>query len=475
MQKKVITAALLLFAFTPLFAEPYYPDGDFRACAPEAQGMDSEKLASLVSYLQTGGKNVHSLLVIRNGWAVAEADFFPTPRNHRQAINSCTKSVTSALMGIAIGEGLIGGVDEPVLSFFKDRAIAAADPRKQALTIRSLLTMTAGMRWSEDGNYGAPYDSWQQMWESPDQVQFVLDRPMKEAPGTGFYYNSGASHLLSAIIQARTGRTAFAYAREKLFGPLGITDAAWNADAQGVSVGGGGLQLQPRDLAKIGWLYLNRGRWKGRQVVPEAWVEESTRRQVDSPYGLAGKNGYGWHWWMNGCGGYSARGYAGQYLFVVPEQGLIAVFTAGLVNNEFFLPENCMEYYVMRAVLSDAPLPANPAASARLESLCRAVSLPPQARAPGPTPAAGLRVSGRRFLLEDGRFLTFTFDSPDRCRWAVTDHGAERVVDVGMDGVARITDLGTADGGLSRRLAAAQARWIDEHALVMNARRLPLR
>jgi CubicO group peptidase (beta-lactamase class C family) len=466
-----LAAALLLLAAAACSAAPYFPGDDFRVSTPEAQGMDSGKIAAMLRYLSANRKPVHSVLVIRNGWLVTEADFFPTPRNYRHIVNSCTKSVTSALVGIALRDRLVKDVRDPVLPYFTGRNVAAADARKKALTIRDLLMMATGMQWSEDGNYGAAYDSWRLMWESPDQVGYVLDRPMREKPGTGFQYNTGASHLLSAIVQGASGMSALDFARQRLFGPMGVRDVCWDADAAGVTVGGAGLYLQPRDLAKLGWLYLNNGTWNGGQLVPADWVAESTRKQIDTPYGLAGRYGYGYQWWMNSFGGYSARGYRGQYLFVVPKAGIVAVFTAALRNADFYLPESMMEYFILAAVKSDAPLPDDPAAGLELQAALREAVSPPPASAPQAIPEAARLVSGKRFLMRDGTSLQFVFDSPAECLRISVEGGQRIEARVGMDGVARVTDLGPGRFP-DRNLVACAGRWADQDTLVMSWRNL---
>ncbi len=463
---------LLLLAAACLGAAPNAPGPGFPVSTPEAQGMDSERIVRMIRYILDNRLAIHNLLIIRNGSLVTEAAFYPSRKDARHVVNSCTKSVTSALVGIALGEGLIGDVNDPVLGYFPERTIAAVDARKRALTIRNLLMMTAGMEWTEDGNYGSPSDSWRLLWDSPDQVGYVLDRPMKEVPGTAFYYNTGASHVLSAIIQKATGKTALEFAREKLFSALGIADVTWDADTNGVTVGGAGLYLRPVDLAKFGLLYLNRGKWGDRQIVPEEWVDESTSRLIATPYGLAGRYGYGYQWWMNDFGGYSARGYGGQYLFVLPRRGLVAVFTSGLPNEKYFAPESLMQYFVVPSMTSDAPLPANAAMNAELRALLSEIAAPPAAKAPEAVPDAARRVSGSRFVLPDGASLSFVFDGRDECTWIVTREGSRFEARVGLDGVARISDVGSWGRFPEHNLVACTGSWSGDDTLVLRFRAL---
>ena len=190
--------------------------------------MDSELLADMVDAFRTGGF-IHSVLVVRNGYVVLDAYFYPHTKDVRHDVADVTKTITSALVGIAIDQGAIDGVDQRVLDFFPD--VADPDPKKEAMTIEHLLTMTSGLSWSQIGVRHAA-DKRSQMELSGDWVQFVLDRPMSNKPGKVMNYNSGASHLLSAITQKTIGMTAHSFAEKHLFGPLGIADVSWSSDPQ---------------------------------------------------------------------------------------------------------------------------------------------------------------------------------------------------------------------------------------------------
>lgn len=311
---------------------------DWKISTPEKQGLSSGQLALMEEYMERWNLDFHSVLVIRNGHLVFEKYYDNYDADTLHELYSCTKTVVSALVGIAIHEGYIDGVDERVLDFFPERIIADNDSRKLNMTIEHLLTMTTGLDWPE---LAVPYDNPTnifRLWtQSPDWVQFVLDRPMVLIPGTKFNYNSGASHLLSAIIQNATGMSTSSFASKYLFTPLGISTLIWPPDPHGVNVGGAYLQLRPRDMAKIGYLYLQNGTWNGTQIVPAEWVEMSTRKH----YPVMGSLyvGYGYQWWnyynpkINNSSdypiidGFSAVGYAGQRIFVVPDQDLVVVFT----------------------------------------------------------------------------------------------------------------------------------------------------
>jgi CubicO group peptidase (beta-lactamase class C family) len=244
-------------------------------------------------------------------------------------LQSVSKSVTSALIGIAIGRGEIPGADAKMMPYFyafKTRP----DPRRERMTLRDVLTMTAGIRWDEESaEYTDPANNCAAMEGKSDWIQYVLDQPMAEEPGEAFVYNSGATELLSYLISKATGKEADDYAKEHLFTPLGI-DFYWKRTPKGLADTEGGLYLTPRDLAKIGYLFLKDGMWDGKRVLPEGWARDSTRWHVttnESSYG------YGYQWWVmprKGPGSYDAYaawGIGGQLLIVVPELELICVFT----------------------------------------------------------------------------------------------------------------------------------------------------
>ena len=211
---------------------------------------------------------IDSVLVIRNGTIVAEKYYPPYTENSRHALYSCTKSFISALVGMAIDDGYIDGINEPVLDFFPERTFANLDERKESMTLEDLLTMRSGLDWNE----GMPV--YQEMMDTRDWVGFVLDKPMAAEPGSQFKYCSGCSHVMSAIIQETTGLNTLEYAQSHLFEPLGITNLYWELDGSGIPNGGWGLEINPRDMAKFGYLYLNNGTWDGQQIVPSDWVQE---------------------------------------------------------------------------------------------------------------------------------------------------------------------------------------------------------
>jgi CubicO group peptidase (beta-lactamase class C family) len=345
-----------------------------------------------------------SLLVTRHGRIVLEATYAPFRTGLKHRINSSTKAVVSTLVAMAMRDGKLDSTDRKVVEFFADRTIANLDERKKAITIRHLLDMTSGLEWTEglDG-----FRSFFAMERSPDWQQYVLDQPMATAPGTTFYYDSGNSHLLSAILTKVTGKSALDYAREVLFGPLGIEDVLWRGDPQGISGGGAGLYLHPRDMAKIGYLYLRGGVWEGKQILPASWIENVRKADVDMREAWTKELRYGSQFWvMPGRDAYMAVGYDRQLIIVMPKLDIVAVMTGSArfpsTNGTPARPRYgfaAIMDQLAGAVTGDAPLAADPAATAALAQKIKDAAIEPPAAA-SEQPAMAKTVSGKTWKFE---------------------------------------------------------------------------
>ncbi len=351
-------------------AAPYWPTAGWRSSTPEEQGMDSGLLSAMLETIQEKNYEIDSVTIVRNSYMVADVSIHPFSSTSKHNIYSCTKSVVSALVGIAIDQGYIEGLQQPILSFFPQRTIANRDVNKEAMTLEHLLTMTTGFRCQD--SYLYRWSGLNQMRESEDWVQFVLDLPMEGEPGERFEYCNGASHLLSGIIQETTGMSANEYALEHLFGPLGISDVDWSSSPQGISVGYSELRLRPQDMAKIGVLYLNEGRWDGEQIVPSEWVNSSTSQYISATL----EDGYGYQWWVDDSSMYLALGYRGQFIFVIPEKEMVVVFTSSLEDNDFYVPQTLLNEFIIPAAVTSRTLPVNPEGVALLESLIEELASP---------------------------------------------------------------------------------------------------
>jgi CubicO group peptidase (beta-lactamase class C family) len=356
----------------PLGSGNYWPTHGWRTSTPEAQGMDSAQLAQLLEVIQQEPVlNLHSLLVIRHGYLVSEVYFDPFyGRNTKHALYSVTKSFMSTLVGIAFDKGILTDLRHPVLDFFPHRTFEKRDALKESMTLEDLLTLRCGLAWDE-------VTSWGELLWSLDAVKYVLDKPMTDPPGTKYLYNSGCSHVLSGILEEQPGVQTLEFAKKNLFEPLGITDFIWELDKQGIPLGGAGLNLTPRDMAKLGYLYLHEGVWDGQQIVSAAWVKAATQTHTDPHHKLG--FGYGYQWWtFPRLGAYQAAGYGGQYIVVVPASDLVVVVTADqgdLANEAVF---RLIEAYILTAVKSPGPLVENPAGQAELAAQTKvSMHLPP--------------------------------------------------------------------------------------------------
>ena len=284
--------------------------------------MDTQIFAVLEGKMQKG--RIKACIVMHNN-----AVLFRFSKNRKvdtilHPVHSCTKSVVSALIGICLRNRLLSDIDVPLTEFFGDCLRAQQDARKRSITIRHLLTMTPGFHWPEFGewNFGSP------MEYSKDIVRFILDRDLEDAPGTRMNYNSGCSHLLSAIVQSVSGMRAADFARRHLFAPLGIDENTVWHEKQGVSLGANGLKMFPLDMARFGTLYLRHGTVDGREIVTREWVEESTRPRFLTYPDIGW---YGYHWWSGSFDAvdyYFAMGLFGQFVIVLPVLDTVVVFVS---------------------------------------------------------------------------------------------------------------------------------------------------
>jgi CubicO group peptidase (beta-lactamase class C family) len=387
---------------------------------------------------------VHSVQLVRRGRLVLDAYVYPYDGRTRHDVASVTKSITSTLVGLAIARGRLRDLQQPVLGFFPERTVAGLDVRKRRQTLEHLLTMQSG--WDCGVPLGTPSINADrqlaEMRRGMDWAQFALDLPMTSEPGTRFLYCNANCHLLSVLLTRVTGTNALGFARRELFEPVGILDSAWPADPQGNNYGWGDLQLHPRDMARLGQLFLERGRWAGREIVPESWLRTAARAHVER---TGGKDHYGYYWWVSAelPGLFEAVGRGGQRITVWPAKELVLVYTGGGFEPGDLAP------FILRSLKSvspdqpgDQPLPANPAANARLRDKLAAA-----ARSPAPRPVPNLSamaagISGKTYTLTRNELdlskLTLDFDqAAGAVRFMRL--GRELRCPVGLDGVERFS------------------------------------
>ena len=408
----------------------YYPGAHWRTAAPESQGIDSNALAAALDQVTEKHLGVHSLLVIRHGYVVADASFFPYATSVPHDLASVTKTITSTLTGIAVGKGLVK-LDDPLLSFFPGQA--PSDPMaKQGITIGDLVRMESGL----DCGYAPGERELEQMKRSPDWVGFALGLPMKYDPGTHSAYCSPGYHLLGSALAAAARQSERDFGMQALFHPIGIHEVLWATDPQGRNHGWGDCHLFPADLARIGYLFLHDGLWNGRQIVPRSWVALSTA-PATAPRGEAGGMGYEWNA-SQGANGrqYGGTGRGGQSLMVWPDLDMIVVSMAGGNTGQIV-------QWVRQAVKSGTALPADPDAVRRLQAKIAAAARPPAPEPAAALPAVAQSVSGAvyEFPVNPSRLdsLSLVFKSQREASVTVKYYGEPLTFPVGLDGVYRLS------------------------------------
>jgi CubicO group peptidase (beta-lactamase class C family) len=340
----------------------YWPTKRWRTASPSSQGMDAKQLTAMVAEIRDAKLPIDSVTVIRHGYVVLDQSFGrfatrtlgePYASGGLHELQSATKSVTSMLLGIALHQNSSSGVTvkTPVwrLAATLHYVPANLDPRKRAMTLKDLLTMQSGLAWKETGYAYTPGSGNDviAMLATNNWTKYTVDRPMASQPGTRFNYNTGGAHLVSGAVTLLTHKTAAAYAAQRLFAPLGIHSYKWLTAPEGVNAGGFGLELQPRDLTKLAFLYLHHGNWNGRQIVPSSWVEQSTTDQVADPL-----YEYGYLWWLDRADGYAfMAGLYGQLAAAIPDKDLVVVITAHIpaTTDASTVTRWLLEHYVLPA------------------------------------------------------------------------------------------------------------------------------
>ncbi len=327
----------------------YWPTQEWLTATPESKGMDSTKLDHMLKVIELQAYKLESILIVRNGYIVFEE--YPTEeydyaRKHQ--LLSVTKSFTSTLIGIALAKGYIKSVDEKMIDFFPERVIANLDARKRAITLEHLLTMSVGIEWNElEYHYLDNRNTLKQMWMSGDPVQYFLDQPMDHEPGELFEYNSGASIMLGAIFERATGKSVNDFAKEYLFDLIGIYDYGWELiyDGGGLYHTEKGLWLTPRNMARLGYLFLNNGTWDGQEVVSKEWIFEATKTRFYQDL----DHGYGYQWWtLPNEHIYYASGSYEQNIYVCPDEDLVVIFT-GEIDADHLPSERLLLSHILPA------------------------------------------------------------------------------------------------------------------------------
>ena len=292
---------------------------------PEAQGVSSPAVLSFVDAADNLDA-MHSFMLVRHGQVVAEGWWTPYHAHARHQLYSLSKSFTSTAVGLAISEGKLS-VDDEVLKFFPDDAPTEPSANLKAMRVSDLLRMSTGQQTEPPRTAIEPW------------TKTFLKHPVPFKPGTHFLYNTSATYMQSAIVQKATGQTVLDYLRPRLFEPLAIDGPTWELSPQGISTGGYGLSVRTEDIAKFGQLYLQQGKWQGKQLVPAAWIEAATARQTSNGSNPASDwdQGYGYQFWRSRHSAYRGDGAFGQYCIVLPEQDAVIAITSGLKDMQSVL------------------------------------------------------------------------------------------------------------------------------------------
>ena len=388
---------------------------------PEAQGVSSSAILAFIEAADSDIDALHSFMLLRHGSVVAEGWWSPYGAEFPHMLYSLSKSFTSTAVGLAIAEGKLS-LDDAVLKFFPEHAPSEPSGNLKAMRVSDLLRMSTGQQTEPPRTSDEPW------------TKTFLAHPVPFKPGTHFLYNTSGTYMLSAIVQKATGQTVLEYLTPRLFEPLGIEHPTWETSPAGISAGGFGLSVRTEDIARLGQLYLQKGQWQGKQVVPESWVAAATARQTSN-----GSNpnsdwdqGYGYQFWRCRHGIYRGDGAFGQYCIVLPEQDAVIAITSGVRNMQTVLD---LVWDKLLPAIKDAPLAPDNAARMKLERRVRGLSLP--------TPeGAG---SGSPVLSK-----TYTFPANERKLEAITLESAGN--DDAVTLVARID-------GAERRIACGHGAW----------------
>lgn len=413
---------------------------------PEALGVPSGALCDLLAAFAASPHELHSIAIARHGRAMLRGWWSPYAADVPQLLYSLSKSFTATAVGFALAEGKLG-LDDRVIDFFPEQAPPGASANLAALRVRHLLTMSVG-----HGSDSTPHMTHQQDW-----VRAFLALPIDHAPGSVFLYDSGASYMLSAIIQKVSGTRLDTYLRPRLFDPLDMESVSWAQCPLGIAAGGWGLKVTTDALARFGQLYLQQGRWQGRQLLPEGWVAQATSTHIRQPLTptqpgqdpatlLARSDwhqGYGYQFWRCRHNAYRGDGALGQFCLVMPDQQTVVALTSCTADMQGLLD---LLWQYLLPHLGDAPRPADRNAQERLAAMAAALALAgPVGAQDSPTAS---RIDGRRYVFEanslDARSITIRCDGP----------------------VYRI-ELETGKG--DTRLRAGMGRWLESSTYVPGA------
>ncbi|GAB3896358.1 hypothetical protein GCM10028803_13860 [Larkinella knui] len=439
---------------------------------PEAQGVSSSGLLDFVNAVEAGKLNLHSLMVVRHGKVVAEGWWAPYAPELKHTLYSLSKSFTSSAVGMAVAEKRLT-VNDKVVSFFPQDVPATVSANLAAMRVKDLLMMATGHDKDSTGSLRAdPEKNW---------VKAFLAQPVEHEPGTFFVYNSGATYMLSAIVQKVTGQPLLDYLKPRLFEPLGIEGADWETDPKGIATGGWGLRVRTEDIAKFGQLYLQKGVWNGKRLLPEAWIEDATKFEIQSKGGSRTKEendwlqGYGYQFWRCRNDAFRGDGAYGQYCIVMPKEDTVIAITSETSDMQGILDQ------VWKHILPGIqPTAITAKSTVPLKQKLASLALPlPTGQAASPTVA---RVSGKSYQIADNALnikrVSLAFQNGSGVCTLHDDQGEHRVVCGLGSWKEGESDLSTVPLKLvptsvpkeTKTKVAASGAWSDENTFTMTWR-----
>lgn len=441
---------------------------------PEAEGVSSQNIINFLDAAAKSNHEFHSIMIVRHGKVVAEGWWNPYAPDLKHTMYSVSKSFTATAVGFAVSEKKLS-VDDKVISFFPELTPSTISPRLEALRVKHLLSMSVGMQ--PEPSAIPTTDNW---------VRSFLAVPIVNEPGTKFLYNSGATYMLSAIVQKVTGQKVIDYLKPRLFNKLDIEGIDWEVDGQGINVGGWGLRVKTEDMARFGQLFLQKGMWNGKQVLPSSWVEEASTMKImqnpSAPQAVKDSSdwlqGYGYQMWRSRHNSYRGDGAFGQYILVLPELDAVIAITAE--TSDMQKEVNLVWKYLLPA-FQDKKLSINAKVSKQLKARLTALALPVPANQATATIEAN--ISGKPFAIvsNDRRLESFSLDFKNGvAHLTLNTDSLKHEIDFGLGQWVRsattkygpylVARARANRTGLAPFKTAASYRWVDKHTVEMTLR-----
>ncbi|MDB5158968.1 MAG: beta-lactamase [Mucilaginibacter sp.] len=454
------------FSLAPLFGESLFALPAVAALShssPEEQGISSANILAFINAAEKNNLQLHSLMIVRNGKIVTQGWWDPYKPDLKHVLHSLSKSFTSTAIGFAVSEGLLS-VEDKVIKFFPDDVPSIPDPHLEEMQVKHLLTMTTG----HDGDTSGPMRKGTDVW-----TKVFLSSPIAHQPGTYFLYDTGATYMLSAIITKVTGKTVLEYLTPRFFNPLEITGMDWEVSPQGINTGGWGLRVKTEDIAKLGLLYLQNGKWNGKQVLPAAWAEAATTYKVPNA-ALNGKDessdwqqGYCYQFWRCRHNFFRGDGAQGQFCLVSRDLNTVIAITSEIADMQKTL--NYVWDHLLPGIKQHT-LPVDAANQDALRQKLGTLTLLPQKT--GLVESIQKQISGKTYNIKDNAInisqASLTFGQ-NECVFVLKNNQTEQKITCGLDHWIKgetSTPGASIAGNMPQKMVAAGI-WADDKTFVI--------